>query len=99
MSGKDPGDCLLNGLRRRARTLRVPDRPTNDDVIGAVHERLLDADDPLLIVGWPIVHGADARRDDQQSGIDHLPEPRRFQAGRYDAVATGLERATRTGEY
>lgn len=37
----------------------IADGAANDDVIGSVTERLLDRDDPLLVIGGAVFHRAD----------------------------------------
>jgi hypothetical protein len=57
----------LNRLGRGARTARVADRATDNDMIGAIKKRLFYAYDALLVAVGLVVDRPDAGRDDQQS--------------------------------
>src|SRR5258708_5830017 len=85
-------DSGLNSQRRGPRVGRLMNRSADDDVIGAVGERLRDVDRALLIVARPILYRADSRRHDQQPPAELPLEQRRLQPRGNHPVAAGLER-------
>jgi hypothetical protein len=50
VAAKQPGDAGLDILGRGFRIVRTADGPPDHDVVSAVFKRLLDVDDPLLII-------------------------------------------------
>ena len=98
-----PAKHLRNGLLDRfgggARIGGIADGTADDDVIGAIGERLRHVHRALLVVDGLVLDRADARRHHQQPVVDEFAQHRRLQAGRNDAVATCLERTTRTRQH
>src|SRR5882672_6026247 len=96
-SGKNSRDAALDGLRRRPRVRGRADRPPDDDVVGAVRERLRYVHGALLVV--LIFHRTDAGCDDQQLVLEFGFQLLRFEPGRDYAIAAGLHRAPRAGQH
>ena len=91
------GDTLLDLLGGYERIGGIQDGPADNNVIGTVAECFLYIGCSLLIVRAALFHfliidWPYAWRHDQEAFSEMLPEQRRFQAGRDDAVAIELER-------
>src|SRR5258706_16416362 len=88
---ENPGDRRLHGLGRGGRIFRVADRPADDDVVGAVPERLRYVDDALL-VGGIAARGPDSRSDGKQFRAQFVFYSGNFQTRTDNTVAASLRR-------
>jgi hypothetical protein len=108
-----PGGDQDGGLRRQEQPLERPldgegdlvrvrgvaDRAADHDVVRSVADRLFDGDHPLLVVGRPVLHRADAGGHDQQALAQVLLQGPGLQPRGDHAVAAELQRPPSPGEH
>ena len=89
------------GPVRAPRVRRPADRPSDDDVVRSVFERLADADHPPLVVTRHRLRaaGSDAGHDDQKVVAQPLPQGGSLHPGRHHSVATRLQGPSRSRDH